>query len=101
MEMGSLFLATSKSRIEEYLPPNFGQEIEIFPLSHDCDTLRALRIPIICSITCLPIIRSIALVTIVASFSFGDCLNPCTSVFPFGDYLPPRALVTLGSVTLA
>jgi hypothetical protein len=101
MEMGSLFLATSKSRIEEYLPPNFGQEIEIFPLSRDCDTLRALRIPIICSITCLPIIRSIALVTIVASFSFGDCLNPCTSVFPFGDYLPPRALVTLGSVTLA
>jgi hypothetical protein len=30
MEMGSVFLATSKSRIEEYLPPNFGQEIEIF-----------------------------------------------------------------------
>jgi hypothetical protein len=28
--MGSVFLATSKSRIEEYLPPNFGQEIEIF-----------------------------------------------------------------------
>ncbi len=33
MEMGSVFLATSKSRIEEYLPPNFGQEIVIFPLS--------------------------------------------------------------------
>ena len=25
--------ATSKSRIEEYLPPNFGQENVIFPLS--------------------------------------------------------------------
>ena len=33
MEMGSVFLATSKSRIEEYLLPNFGQEIVIFPLS--------------------------------------------------------------------
>ena len=33
MEMGSVFLATSKSRIEEYLPPNFGQEIVIFPLN--------------------------------------------------------------------
>jgi hypothetical protein len=92
MEMGSVFLATSKSRIEEYLPPNFGQEIVIFPLSRDCDTLKALRVPII---------RSIALITIVASFSFGDCLNPRTLVFPFGDYLPHRALVTLGSIALA
>jgi hypothetical protein len=97
MEMGSVFLATSKSRIEEYLPPNFGQEIVIFPLSRI--TLKALRIPIICSIARLPIIRSIA--PHVASFSFGDRLNPCTSVFSFGDYLFPRALVTLGSVTLA
>ena len=40
MEMGSVFLATSKSRIEEYLPPNFGQEIIIFPLSRI--TLKAL-----------------------------------------------------------
>ena len=47
-DMGSVFLATSKSRIEEYLPPNFGQEIVIFPLSQI--TLKALRIPIICSI---------------------------------------------------
>jgi hypothetical protein len=47
MEMGSVFLATSKSRIEEYLPPNFGQEIVIFPLSRDCD-------PIICSIAPFP-----------------------------------------------
>ena len=46
MEMGSVFLVTSKSRIEEHLPPNFGQEIEIFPLSRDCDTLKGLRIPI-------------------------------------------------------
>ena len=46
MEMGSVFLVTSKSRIEEHLPPNFGQEIEIFPLSCDCDTLKGLRIPI-------------------------------------------------------
>ena len=37
MEMVSLFLATSKSRIEEHIPPNFGQEIKIFPLSCDCD----------------------------------------------------------------
>ena len=72
------------------LPPNFGQEIKIFPFSRDCDTLKALRIPIIAR---LPIIRSIALITIVASFSFGDCLNPCTSVFPFGDYLPPRSIL--------
>ena len=34
MEMGSIVLATSKSRVDEHLPPNFGQEIEIFPLSH-------------------------------------------------------------------
>ena len=60
-DMGSVFLATSKSRIEEYLPPNFGQEIVIFPLSRDCDTLKALHIPIICSIAGLPIICSIAL----------------------------------------
>jgi hypothetical protein len=85
MEMGSAFLATSKSLVEEHLPPNFGQEIEIFPLSRDCDiTLMALRVPII---------RSIALVTIVASFSFGDCLNPCTSAFLFGVYLPPRSIL--------
>ncbi len=37
MEMVILFLATSKSRVEEHIPPNFGQEIKIFPLSHDCD----------------------------------------------------------------
>ena len=35
IEMGSAFLATSKSRIEEHLPPNFGQEIKIFPLSRE------------------------------------------------------------------
>jgi hypothetical protein len=77
MEMGSVFLATSKSRIEEYLPPNFGQEIVIFPLSCDCDTLKALRIPIICSI---------------APFPFGDChmekgdlCIPWKSPFPYGD----------------
>ena len=93
MEMGSVFLATSKSRIEANLPPNFGQDIEIFLLSHDCDTLKELHIPIICSITRLPIICSIALITVVASFSFGDCLNPCASVFPFGDYLPPRSIL--------
>jgi hypothetical protein len=33
MEMGSVVLATSKSRIEEQLPQNFGKEFEIFPLS--------------------------------------------------------------------
>ena len=93
MEMGSVFLATSKSRIEENLPPNFGQEIKIFPLSHFCDTLKELCVPNISSIARLPIIRSIALITIIASFSFGDCLNPCASVFPFGDYLPPRSIL--------
>jgi len=77
---GACFLATSKSRIEANLPPNFGQETEIFPLSHDCDTLKELRVPIICSIARLPIIRSIALITIVALFSFGD-------------YLPPRSIL--------
>jgi hypothetical protein len=77
MEMGSIFLATSKSRIEENLPPNFGQEIKIFPLSHDCDTLKELCVSNISSIVRLPIICSIALITIIASFSFGDCLNPC------------------------
>ena len=61
MEMGSVFLATSKSRIEEYLPPNFGQEIVIFPLSRDCDTLKALRIPIICSIARPPSHSSLSL----------------------------------------
>jgi hypothetical protein len=67
MEMRSVFLATSKSRIEEHLPPNFGQEIEIFPLSRDSDiTLKALHIPIFCSITRVPNICSIALITIVA-----------------------------------
>jgi hypothetical protein len=86
IEMGSVFLATSKSRIEEHLPPNFGQEIEIFPLSRDCDI-------IIRSIARVPIIRSIALITVVALFSFGDCLNPCTSAFPFGNYLPPRSIL--------
>ena len=65
MEMGErIFGHALKS------PPSFGQEIEIFPLSRDCDiTLMVLRVPII---------RSIALVTIIALFSFGDCLNPCT-----------------------
>ena len=33
MEMGSVHLKTSKSRVEEHLTPNFGWEIEIFPLS--------------------------------------------------------------------
>ena len=94
---GQHILATSKSRIEEYLPPNFGQEIVIFPLSHDCDTLKALRIPIICSIARLPIIRSIAL-TLHRSH-LGIALIQC---FHLGIIsLPARALVALGSVTLA
>ena len=77
MEMGSVFLATSKSRIEEYLPPNFGQEIVIFPLSRitlkrSASHYLLHRAPSHYSLHC----------THVASFSFGDHLNPCTSVFP-------------------
>ena len=40
----------------------------------------------------VPIIRSDVLVTIAASFSFGDCLHPC-ALFPFGEYLPPRSIL--------
>ena len=79
---GERILATSKSRIEEYLPPNFGREIVIFPLSRDCDTLKALRIPIICSIARLPIIRSIAL-TLHRSH-LGIALIPAHQCFHLG-----------------
>ena len=40
----------------------------------------------------VPIIRSDVLVTIAASFSFGDCLHPC-ALFPFGEYLPPCSIL--------
>ncbi len=80
MEMGSVFLATSKSRIEEYHPPNFGQEIKIFPLSCDCDTLKALRVPII---------RSIALIIIVACSRLGIALIPAHRCFHLGIFSVP------------
>jgi len=98
MKMGSVFLATSKSHIEEYLPPNFGQEIVMFPLSRI--TLKSLRIPIICSIVRLPIICSIALT--LHHSHLGIALIPAHQCFHLGIIsLPARWSVTLGSITLA
>ena len=79
-DMGSVFLATFKSRIEEYLPPNFGQGTVIFPLSRI--TLKALRIPIICSIARLPIICSIALT--LHHSHLGIALIPAHQCFHLG-----------------
>ena len=100
MEMVILFLATSKSRVEEHIPPNFGQEIKIFPLSHFCDTLKELCVPNISSIARLPIIRSIALT--LHHSHLGIALIPAHQCFHLGIIsLPVRWSSFLTTYTLA